>query len=109
VTWRAVTAAQFGNFLIGIFDRSVKNDVGTVFVMTVDVALGSWLSQSNLGIVTPTCGNALVLECNGDAYPCEYFMGPEYPLRNFDEDTVQLSVASEKVESVWAVLTARGG
>jgi uncharacterized protein len=43
VTERSVGAEQFGRFLIAIFDEWVRRDVGTVFVQTFDVALGSWL------------------------------------------------------------------
>lgn len=42
VTNRSVKPLEFGNFLCDIFDEWVKNDVGTVFVNTFDVALDGW-------------------------------------------------------------------
>ena len=96
VTERTVEAAQFGNFLIGIFDEWVRQDVGKVYVTTFDVALGSWLGQHNACIVAPTCGNALVLEHNGDVYSCDHFVEPDHLLGNIADTTLEALVASEK-------------
>jgi len=96
VTERTVTADQFGKFLIGIFDEWVQRDVGRIYVTTFDVALGSWLGQHNACIVAPTCGNALVLEHNGDVYSCDHFVEPDYRLGNIKETTLQTLVTSEK-------------
>ena len=85
VTERSVGAEQFGRFLSAIFDEWVRRDVGKVFVQTFDVALGSWLGQHNLCIVSPTCGNALALEHNGDLYSCDHFIEPDYRLGNILE------------------------
>jgi uncharacterized protein len=96
VTGRTVTAEQFGDFLIAIFDEWVARDVGKTYVTTFDVALGSWLGQHNLCIVAPTCGNALVLEHNGDVYSCDHYVEPDYRLGNVRETPLQALVASEK-------------
>ncbi len=85
VTERTVDAAKFGAFLIAIFDEWVQRDVGTVFVATFDVALGSWMGQHNLCIVSPTCGSALALEHNGDVYSCDHFVEPDHRLGNIKE------------------------
>ncbi|MBW8328330.1 MAG: anaerobic sulfatase maturase [Thiobacillus sp.] len=96
VTERTVTAEQFGKFLIGIFDEWVQRDVGRIYVTTFDVALGSWLGQHNACIVAPTCGNALVLEHNGDVYSCDHFVEPDHRLGNIRDTPLQALVASEK-------------
>jgi uncharacterized protein len=96
VTERTVTAEQFGKFLIGIFDEWVQRDVGKVFVTTFDVALGSWMGHHNSCVVSPTCGNALVLEHNGDVYSCDHFVEPDYKLGNIKETTLQALVNSEQ-------------
>lgn len=96
VTERSVTAAQFGRFLIGIFDEWVRCDVGKVYVTTFDVALGSWLGQHNACIVSPTCGSALVLEHNGDVYSCDHYVEPEHRLGNVRQSPLKTLVASEK-------------
>lgn len=96
VTERSVGAEQFGHFLTAIFDEWVRRDVGKVFVQTFDVALGSWLGQHNLCIFSPTCGNAVTLEHNGDLYSCDHYVEPEYRLGNIGETPMVELVASEK-------------
>ncbi len=96
VTARSVSADKFGQFLIDIFDEWVVRDVGKVYVTTFDVALGSWLGQHNLCIVSPTFGNALVLEHNGDVYSCDHYVEPDHRLGNIQDTTLGTLVASEK-------------
>jgi uncharacterized protein len=96
VTDRTVNAEAFGRFLIAIFDEWVQRDVGNVFVITFDVALGSWLGQHNACIVAPTCGGALVLEHNGDVYSCDHFVEPEHKLGNVNRTPLADLVSSEK-------------
>jgi uncharacterized protein len=96
VTERSVGAEQFGRFLIAIFDEWVRRDVGTVFVQTFDVALGSWLGRHNLCIFSPTCGDALAMEHNGDLYSCDHYVEPDYRLGNIQETPLRELVDSEK-------------
>lgn len=96
VTDRTVKPEQFGRFLIATFDEWVRRDVGKVFVTTFDVALGSWLGQHNACIVAPTCGNALVLEHNGDVYSCDHFVEPDHLIGNVKQTPLAQLVASEK-------------
>lgn len=96
VTDRPVKAEKFGRFLSAIFDEWVKRDVGKVFVQTFDVALGSWMGQHNLCIFSPTCGNAIALEHNGDVYSCDHYVEPDYLLGNIRSTHMLELVASEK-------------
>ena len=96
VTDRTVSAGKFGQFLIEIFDDWVKRDVGTVYVTTFDVSLGSWLGQHNACIVAPTCGGALVMEHNGDVYSCDHFVEPDHKLGNVKHTPLAMLVNSEK-------------
>jgi uncharacterized protein len=92
VTDRSTTGQQYGDFLIAIFDEWVRRDVGRVFVQIFDVALEPWIalrqaqgSQPSLCIFSPTCGQALALEHNGDLYACDHFVTPAYRLGNVTE------------------------
>ncbi len=96
VTGRSVTAQQFGRFLIAIFDEWVLRDVGTIYVTTFDVALGSWMGQHNACVVAPTCGGALAMEHNGDVYSCDHYVEPDYRLGNIKETPLETLVSSEK-------------
>jgi uncharacterized protein len=83
VTARSVSAAAFGCFLNAIFDEWVRRDVGSVFVQMFDVALAAWAGEApSLCVFSPTCGDALALEHNGDLYSCDHFVAPEHRLGN---------------------------
>ncbi len=85
VTDRSIRPEQFGRFLMGVFDEWVRRDVGTVYVQMFDVTLGAHVGQYSLCIHSPTCGNALALEHNGDLYSCDHFVEPDYLLGNIQD------------------------
>lgn len=86
VTPRSVTAGQYGDFLVTIFDEWVRQDVGRVFVQIFDVSLAAWLGRpAGLCIFEKTCGTALALEHNGDLYACDHYVEPGYKLGNIRE------------------------
>jgi len=96
VTDRSVNAEQYGRFLNAIFDEWVRRDVGRVFVQMFDVALGSWVGQHSLCVFSPTCGNALAMEHNGDLYSCDHFVEPDYLLGNIQETHMIELIASDR-------------
>lgn len=96
VTERSVQAEQYGRFLVEIFEEWVRYDVGQVYVQLFDVTLGSWVGQHNLCIFSPTCGNALALEHNGDLYSCDHYVEPGYLLGNIKDSHMIELVASDK-------------
>ena len=96
VTERSVRSVQFGRFLTSIFDEWVKRDVGTIFVNTFDVALGSWAGQHNSCIISPTCGGSLAMEHGGDVYSCDHFVEPDYYLGNIRDTPLGLLARSDK-------------
>jgi len=97
VTERTVKAEQYGNFLTSIFDEWVRRDVAKVYVQIFDVALGSWVgAPPSLCIFSPTCGNALAIEHNGDLYSCDHFVEPDYLLGNIQETNMIELVASDQ-------------
>jgi uncharacterized protein len=83
VTERSVTARGYGDFLIAIFDKWVRRDVGRVFVQIFDVALAAWLGQEPaLCTFQRTSGEAMAMEHNGDLCACDYFVEPAHKLGN---------------------------
>jgi uncharacterized protein len=97
VTDRTVTARDYGQFLIRIFDEWVRRDVGRVFVQIFDVALAAWSGASpGLCIFMETCGDALAMEHNGDLYSCDHFVEPRHKLGNILEIPMMDMVMSEQ-------------
>jgi len=86
----AVTARDFGQFYIDIFDIWIRYDVGKFFVQYFDTILALLLgSSSPVCAQAETCGRAGVIEHNGDVYACDHFVYPEYRLGNIMENDLQ--------------------
>ncbi len=96
VTARSVSGKQFGDFLIAVFDEWVKRDVGRVFVQAFDAALGAWFgTPPSMCASAPTCGDAVVLEHNGDVYSCDHFVDSAFLLGNIRDRHIAELVGSE--------------
>ena len=92
-----VSAADWGNFLCRIFDRWVKNDVGTYYVNYFDNTLAAYVNQMpGLCSIAPYCTCALAIEHNGDAYCCDHFVFPEFRLGNITESHIGELAKSDK-------------
>lgn len=79
----SVSAAGYGRFLRDIFDLWVRHDVGRCYVQLFDATLAQWCGlPPGLCSMAETCGEALVVEHNGDVYCCDHFVYPEYRLGN---------------------------
>jgi len=97
VTDWSVVPEDYGNFLIAIFDEWVRQDVGSVFVQLFDVTLANWVGEPpSLCVFSETCGNALVLEHNGDVFSCDHFVYPEYKLGNLNSDNLSNLCGSDR-------------
>jgi uncharacterized protein len=97
VTDRSVNAAQYGRFLIAIFDEWVRRDVGRVFVQMFDVALAAWVGdRPGLCVFEETCGAALAMEHNGDVYSCDHFVEPGHLVGNIMDVPLNEIAVSEK-------------
>jgi uncharacterized protein len=82
----SVRPQDFGRFLIRIFDRWIRSDVGSVFVQHFDVALGKWANvPGGLCCFAEECGRAMALEHNGDLFSCDHYVYPSYRLGNIAE------------------------
>ena len=97
VTDWSVRPEDFGNFLITIFNEWVLRDVGRVYVSQFDSALANWVGEpAGICVFSKTCGEAVVVEHNGDVYSCDHYVYPEYKLGNIRDKTLFGLVQSEK-------------
>jgi uncharacterized protein len=93
----SVDPLQYGRFLCSLFDEWVRNDVGRVYVQLFDVALEAWAGlPSSLCVFAQTCGDALVLEHNGDIYCCDHYVYPQNRLGNLLETPLETMVRSPR-------------
>lgn len=82
----SVLPEQWGDFLIGVFDCWVRQDVGEVFVQMFDATLAGWMGVTP-GVCTlaKTCGHAGVIEHTGDVFSCDHYVYPRHHLGNIHE------------------------
>jgi uncharacterized protein len=92
--WSVVPEA-YGEFLCSIFDRWVRNDVGSVTVMNFEWALANQMGRP-AGVCQwmPCCGRSPIIEYNGDLFACDHYMYPEYKLGNVLDDDLQAMMQS---------------
>ncbi len=97
VTERSVEPEKWGEFLIGVFDEWVRNDVGRVFLPQFEAALASWMRlPQSMCIFAETCGDAVALEHNGDLYSCDHYVEPDYLLGNIRDTHMLELIASDE-------------
>ncbi|OHB33029.1 MAG: anaerobic sulfatase maturase [Desulfuromonadaceae bacterium GWC2_58_13] len=94
VTPWTVVPEEYGDFLIAIYEEWVRQDVGTTFVMNFEWALNAWIGNpSPVCIHARQCGRSLVIEHNGDIFPCDHCVYPHYRLGNILSDDLAGMVA----------------
>lgn len=94
---RSVAPADYGRFLIAIFDEWVRRDVGTMFVTFFDSVLAAYVfGESTLCVLRRECGDALALEHNGDLYACDHFVEPDHLLGNITAAPLASLVDAER-------------
>ena len=96
----SVQPEQWGDFLIGLYDEWIKEDVGKVFVQLFDATLASWLHQSpGVCSMSAVCGLSPALQPDGSLYSCDHFVFPEHLLGNIRQHTIVEMMYSEQQQS----------
>ena len=97
LTEYSVAPRQWGEFLCGLFDEWVKEDVGEYFVQIFEATLANWCGVApGICSLSKYCGHAGVLEHTGDLYSCDHFVYPKYKLGNIKEHTILEMMYSER-------------
>ena len=93
----SVTPEQWGDFLCGVYDEWVKEDIGQIFVQLFDATLANWAGEPpGICSMSPYCGRAAVMEANGDVYSCDHFVFPEYHLGNIRQQSLTEMLYGER-------------
>jgi len=97
VTEWSVKGKDFGKFLVTIFDEWVRKDVGRYFVQIFDATLANTVGDMpGICVFAETCGDALIMEHNGDLFSCDHYVYPEYHLGNILEGPMIDLVKSQR-------------
>lgn len=79
----SVPAHGYGQFMTDVFEQWIKEDVGTVYVRMFDSILATWLGYpASVCVQSKQCGQAMVIEANGDVYSCDHYVYPANRLGN---------------------------
>ena len=93
----SVSSMGFGRFMVDIFDYWVRNDVGRYYVGLFDATLANWCGvMPGTCAYDRTCGGNSVIEHNGDLYPCDHFVYPQYRLGNVAETPIRTMMESSR-------------
>lgn len=88
---------QYGRFLCAIFDRWSAQNPPTTYVRTMDDLLMMYVGHPCPSCISrPTCGDYLLVEHNGDVYPCDFFVEDEWRLGNLLETPLRELALSDK-------------
>lgn len=103
LTPMSVTPRQWGDFLCGVFDLWVREDVGRMFVQIFDATLAGYVGEEpGLCTMGRNCGHAAVMEHNGDVYACDHFVFDSHYLGNINSQSVTEMMMSERQQAFGA-------
>jgi uncharacterized protein len=78
-----ITPAQYGAFLVEAFDSWYEHGSPTISVRIFDNFVQSVLGVPNdLCVHADTCDTGIVVEWDGSAYPCDFYIHPGWKLGN---------------------------
>ncbi|MCH7642496.1 MAG: anaerobic sulfatase maturase [Chloroflexi bacterium] len=92
----SITPEQYGAFLRGLFDAWVDIGIDRVRIRWFDNLIQMlWGQPAEMCEMAATCGY-VVLEHNGDCYPCDFFVETGWLLGNVHKATLSEMIDSEK-------------
>ena len=89
-----ITPEEYGEFLIDLFDEWYEGGFPTTSVRTFDAILQSYLGMPNdFCVYSERCDSGIVVEYNGDIYPCDFYVSEDRRLGNIMEDSLESILA----------------
>ena len=83
----AINGKEWGEFMCQIFDEWYKNDRYNISVRLFDTILTKLVDHQAIACsMGRDCRQYLVVEHNGDVYPCDFFVEPRFKLGNIMEN-----------------------
>lgn len=84
-----ITAQQYGQFLCEAFDVWYNEAKPKISVRFFDNLLLAYLGrEQEMCTHRTTCPKTIILEQNGDAFPCDFYMSKEWKIGNIKENTL---------------------
>ncbi|MHB0857272.1 MAG: anaerobic sulfatase maturase [Anaerolineae bacterium] len=96
----SVGPEQYGDFLCAVFDRWYNGGRPEASVRDFESILSVCLGREpTMCCYQETCGDYLVVEHNGDVYPCDFFVEERYRVGNLLATPLESLFASEAVRA----------
>ncbi|MGR6838716.1 anaerobic sulfatase maturase [Aliivibrio wodanis] len=93
----SVPSHGYGKFMMSVFNEWFKEDVGHIFIRMFDSILGSWMGYpASTCVQSKECGQAMVIEANGDVYSCDHYVYPVNKLGNIEQTTLAQMATSKQ-------------
>jgi len=91
----------YGRFMCDVFDAWYEHDVGRVSVRTFDalVLQLARMEQVSMCTIGKICDHYVVVEKEGDVYPCDFFVDRQYCLGNIMENSLLELYNSDREKS----------
>jgi uncharacterized protein len=84
----SISGEEWGAFLCGLYDAWRTEDVRTVSIRLFDSILALLVENTaNVCHMGQDCRQYFVVEYNGDVYPCDFYVEPEWRLGNVMSDS----------------------
>ncbi|WP_019617098.1 anaerobic sulfatase maturase [Psychromonas ossibalaenae] len=97
LTHFSVPADGYGQFMSEVFDQWIKEDVGTIFVRMFDSILATWMGYpASVCVQSRECGQAMIIEANGDLYSCDHYVYPANKLGNIRQNNITKMATSKQ-------------
>lgn len=96
----SITPEQYGEFLCDAFDLWYRDGDPVVNIRFFDNILRGYLKlEMESCIQREACPKVLILEENGDAYPCDFYISDDYKLGNVGSDSLESILANPGYEA----------
>ena len=93
----SISPEQYGRFLCAIFEEWIRNGIPKVYIRDFEEILFNYVVKETPGcIYSRSCGHYIVVEYNGDVYPCDFYVEPQWFLGNLTEQPLEEIIESEK-------------
>lgn len=93
-----ISPREYGGFLINLFNEWYENGIPTVSIRTFDNFIQSYMDVENdLCIHSDTCNSGLLVEHNGNIYPCDFYIHPDWKLGNIFHQPLREIIKSPRL------------
>jgi len=93
----SINQEQYGQFLCIAFDQWTREGIPQVYIRDFEDILFAYVTGETPSCTySQECGKYIVIEYNGDVYPCDFYVEPRWFLGNLTEQPLEDIIAGDK-------------